>query len=245
MRKGSGVSARSQINAVLRKLGYTVEHFDKTGGLLYGLYQYRDGAGKFDYERYREIQTAGNVRKIANVFVKEDNIRLLADYIVTAIGAPKFGVCHGTRRGLEQAWFRKFLGCDVFGTEISHTATEFPDTVQWDFHDKKPEWTDHFDFIYSNSFDHSYDPRACLRTWMSCVRPGGLCILEHTSVHEFTRRKDPLDPFGARLELMPFLVTDWAEGRFGVRRILELPAKGNYQRSHAVIIQRFERPDPA
>ena len=237
------MSARKRINAILQLFGYTVEHHDEVGGVLYGLYQYRDRAGKFDYERYRKIQTAGNVRKIENVFVKEENIRMLADYIKSVIGQPEFGVCHGTRRGLDQAWFRKYLDCDVFGTEISHTAIEFPNTIQWDFHESKPEWVDHFDFIYSNSFDHSYDPRACLRTWLGCVRSGGLCILEHTSMHEFIRRTDPLDPFGAPLEVMPYLIAEWAEGRFGVRRILELPAKGNYPRSNAIVIQRFDKPD--
>lgn len=37
------------------------------------------------------------------------------------------------------------------------------------------------DFVYSNSFDHSYDPEKCLNAWMSCLKKGGICILEHTS----------------------------------------------------------------
>ena len=237
------MNIRKSINNVLRRYGYSVEHYDEVGGLSFGLYQYRDDAGGFDYERYKEVQTAGNVRKIENVFVKEENIKFFADYISSVLGTPRFGLCHGTRRGLEQTWFRKYLDCDVIGTEISHTATEFPHTIQWDFHQVKGEWIDKFDFIYSNSFDHSFDPRACLRAWMSCVRPGGLCIIEHTSMHEFRRRKDPLDPFGAPLEMMPYLICDWADGQFGVRRILQTPTKGRYDRSHGIVIQRFERPD--
>jgi hypothetical protein len=45
------------------------------------------------------------------------------------------------------------------GTEISDTAGQFPYTIQWDFHKTKAEWIDATDFIYSNCFDHSYDPQ--------------------------------------------------------------------------------------
>ena len=131
------MNIRKSINNVLRRYGYSVEHYDEVGGLSFGLYQYRDSTGGFDYERYKEIQTAGNVRKIENVFVKEENIKFFAEYISSVLGTPRFGLCHGTRRGLEQTWFRKYLDCDVIGTEISHTAAEFPHTIQWDFHQVK------------------------------------------------------------------------------------------------------------
>ena len=40
-----------------------------------------------------------------------------------------------------------------------------------------------------------------------------------------------------------YLIADWAEGQFGVRRILRAPTKGRYDRSHGIVIQRFENPD--
>jgi hypothetical protein len=43
--------------------------------------------------------------------------------------------------------------------------------------------------------------------------------------------------------MMPYLIADWAEGQFGVRRILRTPTKGRYDRSHGIVIQRFENPD--
>jgi len=91
------------------------------------------------------------------------------------------------------------------GTEISDTATQFPNTIQWDFHEVKPEWVGAVDFIYSNSFDHTYDPERCLNAWMSCVRSGGMCILEHSSLHG-TGGATQLDPFGAELSQMPYLI---------------------------------------
>jgi hypothetical protein len=187
------------------------------------LYQYRNADGSFSYDKYRQIQTSGNKRKIGNIWVIEDNIKFLSGYIKTLLPSPQFGLCHGTRRGKEQEWFQKYLGgdCEVIGTEISDTATQFPNTIQWDFHDVKEEWVDAVDFIYSNSFDHSYDPKVCLNAWMSCIKPGGVCILEHSSADE---NATELDPFGANVIHMPYLVLDWAEGEFFVSEILNAPS---------------------
>jgi hypothetical protein len=153
------------------------------------------------------------------------------------VGPVEFGICHGTRRGKEQEWFRKHLGCEVIGTEISDTAEQFPHTIQWDFHETKPEWVDAVDFIYSNSFDHSYDPEKCLNAWMSCVRRGGICILEHTSGHE---RVTPLDPFGAHISRLPYLILTWGQGTYYVREIISPPTTSEkYHYIHYVIVQRL------
>ena len=127
----------------------------------------------------------------------------------------------------------------VIGTEISDTAAEFPHTIQWDFHETKPEWVDSVDFIYSNSFDHSYDPEMCLNVWMNCVRQGGVCIIEHSSLHEPAGANE-LDPFGADIWLMPYLITKWGNGRYGVRQILVAPARHDrVAHQHFIVVQRF------
>jgi len=184
------------------------------------LYKYLNKDGSFDYERYRRVQIEGNHRKLENVWVAEENIAFLAEYLRPK--NPRFGICHGTRRGKEQEWFRKYLHCEVIGTEISDTALQFPHTIQWDFHDVKPEWLGAVDFIYSNSFDHSYDPAKCLTAWMSCIRPGGVCIIEHSNMHD-TMGASELDPFGASINLMPYLVATWSRGTYAVREILDAP----------------------
>lgn len=155
--------------------------FRKTGSYVatkdgLQLYSYARADGTFDYDKYREAQITGNYKKLDNVWVSEENVEFLANYIRETVGDVRFGICHGTRRGKEQEWFIKYLGCDVIGTEISDTAEQFPNTIQWDFHDVKPEWIDSTDFIYSNSLDHSYDPEKRLNAWMSCVTPRGVCI---------------------------------------------------------------------
>lgn len=184
------------------------------------LFKYSMSDGSFDYEKYKRVQTAGNKCKLDWTWAIEENIKFLSNYILAKVPKPAFGLCHGTRRGNEQQWFAKYLGCSVVGTEISDTATQFPNTIQWDFHDAKEEWINSVDFIYSNSLDHSYDPKLCLNTWMTCLRKGGVCLIEHTPAHVDATE---LDPFGASLHIMPYLILAWSEGRFCVKQILEAP----------------------
>lgn len=206
---------------------------------LYQLHEYQANDGSFDYDLYRQTQEEGNQRKLDWVWVKEDNIRFVSDYITQHIALPELGICHGTRQGNEQLWFRKYLGCEVFGTEISETAGQFDHTIQWDFHEVKPEWIDSIDFIYSNSFDHTYDPEKCLNAWMRCLKPNGLCFIEHSSLDSY-QNIDELDAFGADLIVMPFLITTWGRGRYGVREILDAPrVPQNLDYLKIIVIQRF------
>lgn len=229
------------IKWLFASLGYEIRKIrrnreEKAGFMLY---KYFKADGSFDYEKYRQIQIEGNRRKIEKIWVLEDNIAFLADYIKRVIGVPRFGICHGTRRGKEQEWFRKYLGCEVIGTEISDSAEKFPHTIQWDFHEIKPEWIDAVDFIYSNSFDHSYDPQKCLNAWMSCIKKGGICILEHSSEHSSSAASE-LDPFGANIVQMPYLIVKWGEGRYGVRELINAPKKDkSLEYLYFIVIQRF------
>lgn len=239
------------VNNSLRKLGYEirrpidVSHTKASNIPLdtdFTLYTYLKNDGTFDYRKYRQTQEEGNKRKIDNVWVIEKNIEYLAKYIKKQIGNVRFGMCHGTRRGLEQKWFRKYLGkqTNVIGTEISETATDFPNTIQWDFHKVKPEWKNKADFIYSNSLDHSYDPEKALNAWMSCVRPGGLCIIEHSDGHHESGANQ-LDPFGAHIVKMPYLITKWGKGKYGVREILNAPSKKKeLDYISFIVIQKFK-----
>jgi hypothetical protein len=203
------------------------------------LYRYLNKGGSFDYQNYRKIQEDSNKLKINNIWVIEENIAFLSKYIKNLVQSPQFGICHGTRRGKEQEWFRKYLGCEVIGTEISDTAETFPYTIQWDFHEVKPEWLDSVDFIYSNSFDHSYDPEKCLDAWMSCLRKGGLCIIEHSSLHG-PQGASKRDPFGADIFLMPYLITIWGKGKYGVRQLLSAPVKSdNVSHLDFIVVQKF------
>ncbi len=153
-----------------------------------------------DYETYRNVQIAGNKAKLKKQFVKESHVEALADYLNGTFDQMSFGLCHGTRRGSEQAWFRKHLNGspDVIGTEISDTADQFPDTVRWDFHDENPDWDARADFVYSNSWDHAIEPARAFSAWHKSLKIGGLMLLDHTRGHS-PDSANALDPFGATL----------------------------------------------
>ena len=115
-------------------------------------------------------------------------------------------------RGAEQAWFTANLANapTVIGTEISDTAAQFPATVQWDFHDINPEWTGKADFVYSNSWDHAFDPQRAFAAWIDALRPGGLLLLDHTK-DQSPETTNALDPFGATIEKLQSMFQDLAE----------------------------------
>lgn len=207
-------------------MGYEIRQLQpkSTNSNGYKLFEYRKSDGSFDYEKYRRIQEDGNLNKLDRTWVIESNIKFLGEYLQKTISPVSFGICHGTRRGNEQKWFREALQCEVIGTEISESATQFPHTLKWDFHQANSAWIGKADFIYSNSFDHSYDPQSCLNTWIDSLRIGGVCILEHSNLHA-PEGATELDPFGAEIELMPYLVVRWGKGRFFVKEILDAPEK--------------------
>lgn len=199
--------------------------------------------GKIAYEDYKQIQTEGNKEKIEQVFETEDNIRMLSIYLKMNLENIKFGICHGTRRGKEQEWFRKYLNVDVIGTEISDTATKFSHTIQWDFHQVKDEWVSAIDFIYSNSLDHSYDGEYCLKQWFSCLRKSGICIINGTTAHS-PIYCTKLDPFGFTREGLENLINKISnECNVSIETILDGKInqnKNNYKDWYYFIIRKIE-----
>jgi len=67
------------------------------------LYKYKN------YDEYKKIQEEGNIQKIKCCWVLENNIKILSNYLTKYIEDIKFGICHGTRRGKEQEWFKNIL----------------------------------------------------------------------------------------------------------------------------------------
>jgi hypothetical protein len=79
-----------------------------------------------------------NLEKLTWCYVKGSTIQIIVD----DYGEAKTVLCHGTRNGKEQKMFlNKYPNAEIVGTEISHTAKDFPMTVQWDFHDIKDAHT--------------------------------------------------------------------------------------------------------
>ena len=163
------------------------------------IYKYKN------YKEYKDTQIKGYSAKVnSHSWVDINSIGGLAEYIFNYNPEVSFGLCHGTRRGIEQQAFIdnfKIVNKEVkiIGTEIAEEASKrFPNTIEWDFHNVKDEWINNVDFIYSNSFDHSYDPEKCLSAWMSCLNNKGLCLIEWTTDDDNKSR--PMDPFAASFE---------------------------------------------
>ena len=166
------------------------------------------------YEDYVNAQIEGNKRKIKNSYVDPISLGGLVGHLYEQYSLkPSTILCHGTRRGLEQQYFLdiyKSLGItpNVIGTEISPTAVDYPNTIQWDFHEVKDEWVGAVDLVYSNSFDHSYKPTDCLKAWMSCLSKNGVCVLEYSE--ECDTKSGKTDPFAASLdEYKEFISKDY------------------------------------
>jgi len=83
------------------------------------IYEYKD------YDEYVEWQIRTNKSKKGWVYVKESTIQQISKDrpLATRI------ICHGTRAGAEQRFFKKYLpNAEVLGTEIGDA--EYPMTVQ-------------------------------------------------------------------------------------------------------------------
>lgn len=142
-------------------------------------------------EQYRKIQIEANKRKLDWVWVKPSSIQRIVEYLESKNWDEKWEttsdyavavLCHGTRNGKEQQYFRNQLMEKyypfVLGTEISPTADQFRDTIQWDFHEQKKEWVGRFDIVYSNALDHSHSPKECVQTWLDQLNEDGLLFVE-------------------------------------------------------------------
>ncbi len=146
-----------------------------------------------DYKAYVAAQVEANKRKLSNVWVRPETVAQVVRNAPVKVDAV---MCHGTRNGAEQRLFAEhYPGAFVIGTEISDTATQFPNTVQHDFHEPKEEWIKRFDIVYSNSFDHAFDPLRALLAWRGQLAPGGRLFLEHgiSEVVNCSTASDPLE----------------------------------------------------
>jgi hypothetical protein len=130
-----------------------------------------------NYKEYVEAQIKKNKNKLNKVWIQPKELSSIVSHIKANISNPEFGLCHGVRNAWEVRKFKKALEIKIIGTEISPTAEQFEDVIQWDFHDVKDSWIGSVDFIYSNSWDHSYEPKKCLDRWMKCLKEGGICYI--------------------------------------------------------------------
>ena len=95
-----------RLNTLLHPLGLHLTTRE-VSDLGFVLNRYLRPDGGFDYARYKAVQTAGNRRKIDQVFATEANIDVLAGYLRRKLGHVDKGLCHGTRRGARTGMVRR------------------------------------------------------------------------------------------------------------------------------------------
>ena len=169
------------------------------------LYQYNS------FEEYKTTQIYHNKRKIDKIWSDEHTLNRLANIILKDAKCenyPILGICHGSRNGFEQNYLNK-INKKIFaiGTDISETALSFDNSIQWDFHDPNPYWIGHFDFVYTNSLDHAYDPKKAITTWLDQLKKDGKLVIELTKEHE-PQQASKMDPFGIKINIFAhYLIT--------------------------------------
>ncbi len=173
------------------------------------------------YEQYRSVQVFHNRRKISNIWADSRTLDRVAELVLKNSQGKALGLCHGTRNGFEQGYLNALnRGIHAIGTDISETAQDFPNSVQWDFHDSRVDWFEHFDFVYTNSLDQSWKPREALNCWLNQLKRGGLLIIEHTESHGPVAANE-MDPFGVRTVVFPYVLTMWFGDRISISHTVE------------------------
>lgn len=155
------------------------------------------------YEEYKDIQSSYSQMKKNCIWVHNSTLDYIVQQVKNITKTNLFGICHGVRNGYEVKYLQKKLPeSKIIGTEISDVSSNLDYVIQWDFHEIKNEWINNVDFIYTNSFDHSYNPELCITNWMKCInKENGICFIEWTSDHNVGGGPEyPADCFGANLE---------------------------------------------
>ena len=154
-----------------------------------------------NYEEYRKSQLRKYYKKQHVIFASPEELRTVAEIVKTELPDAKFGICHGVRTGWEVWYLSNLLpNVKVIGTDIANVDNPIGGVtvVQWDFHEENPEWKEKADFVYSNSWDHSYDIDKAFSCWVSQLRPGGFLFIPWTEFH--SGEVDSADCLSATLE---------------------------------------------
>jgi len=127
---------KNLININLFKLGYRISKVNNTHK-LFKLHKYKD------YQEYKGTQEHYNKKKIKHVWADELNLKKICDFILTNVKTPIIkGLFHGARNGFEQNFILSNIpNSEIIGTDISETASDFKNSIVWDFHKvNAPVW---------------------------------------------------------------------------------------------------------
>ena len=134
------------------------------------------------YQEYVDIQTETNKEKIEVVWVMQEEVIQLSNYIVDKYSDEiHYVMCHGARNGTEVKYFTESLPDNwiVEGNDISDTANAYG-LHQWDMQYCYEGWKQKFTIQYTNSFDHVYDPQKTINSFMKQCATGGSVFIQWT-----------------------------------------------------------------
>ena len=152
------------------------------------------------YQEYVDIQTETNKEKIEVVWVMQEEVIQLSNYIVDKYSDEiHYVMCHGARNGTEVKYFTESLPDNwiVEGNDISETAFNHG-LYQWDMQDYNEDWKQKFTIQYTNSFDHVYDPQKTINSFMKQCATGGSVFIQWTE--NLNNEPLPSDPLSINLE---------------------------------------------
>ena len=152
---------------------------------------------KHNYKEYLAIQKKFNSLKNTNIFESEETLLKLSKFInkhFIDLNTNINGVCHGVRTGFENTFLEEniknssILGTDLrFDIDISNNDK----MIIHDFNLPKSEWNNKFNFVYTNSLDHAYDPKKTISIWLSSLKKNGIIIICFTHAHTPASRGEP------------------------------------------------------
>ena len=209
------IETRKPLNKMLKRFGYMLVKVSEVTDFY--LHRYSS------YEEYKDIQIFHNKRKIDVIWADERTLERVAEILLKEFARAKKirGLCHGARNGFEQNYLRSLSKkLDAIGTDISETAKDYENSVQWDFHDINDAWTGAQDFVYTNSLDQSWQPHIAVQTWLSQLKRDGILIIEHTIAHGPTGASE-MDPFGVRPTVMPYVLSMWFGAQISISHSVE------------------------
>lgn len=142
-----------------------------------------------DYNQYKIAQIRANTAKLDKVWAAKETFEQIKNYH----GNAESILCHGARNGKEITFFKEqYSNAKIIGTDISNTANMFENMVEWDFHHVNKDWINSFDIVYTNSFDHCFDPEKALTTWLGQLTENGKIYIEHQLNNKKSKETDPL-----------------------------------------------------
>lgn len=164
------------------------------------------------YDEYKGVQVSANKLKFSQVYAEDPELKRIAAHFLKHGRREGLGLCHGVRNGYEVRKLRSLLpGVNIIGTDISPTAGQVENCIVWDMHEIKPEWAGAVDFMYSNSWDHAYDPNLLFARWSESLAPGGRLYLSYTDLHSErgVNENTKIDVFGCSLDELVRIVQPW------------------------------------